>query len=243
MAEIRIEEKKSGSFLPWLLGIIGMILLVWLAIDFFDADGEPELTTADEVNFPNGDFSDRPDADVINAMDQPDSQVPFDYDDDEVRAMTVSERNTMATMAVSKFNTFVANPEVEMNLDHDYTCKGLKLMANALAAMANEYDLDNVNVMATTKTLKEKAAILDNDWKSTKHADHIKEAFIAATGTMSEIQKAHLPSMAGRINTLRQEAMDVDPSTLTLDQKEDVKSFFRQYADAINDMANELARM
>ena len=243
MAEIRIEEKKSGSFLPWLLGIIGMVLLVWLAIDFFDADGEPELLTADEVNFPDGDFSDRPDNDVVNAMDQSDAKVPFDYDDNEVRAMSVADRNTMATMAVSKFNTFVENPEVEMNLDHDYTCKGLKLMANALAGMANEYDLDNANVMSTVRTLKQKADILDNDWKSTKHADHIKEAFMAATSTMSEIQKAHLPAMATRIDKLKQEAMDVDPKTLTLNQKEDVKTFFRQYADAINDMANEMARM
>ena len=243
MAEIRIEEKKSGSFLPWLLGILGMILLVWLAIDFFDADGEPELLTADEVNFPDGDFSDRPDADVINAMDQPDSQVPFDYDDDEEATAVAVANNTMAAPAVSQFMSFVANPQVEMNLDHDYTCKGLNLMAAALMAMENQYDLDDVNVKKTAMMLKQKADILDNDWRSTKHADHIKEAFMAATESMSAIQSAYIPGMATRINKLKQEARDVDPKTLTLSQKEDVKSFFRQYADAINDMANELARM
>ena len=197
--------------------------------------------TADEVNFPDGDFSDRPDNDVVNAMDQSDAKVPFDYDDNDATAVTVAN-NTMATMAVSKFNTFVANPEVEMNLDHDYTCKGLKLMAGALTAMENEYDLDDVNVRKTAMLLKQKADILDNDWRSTKHADHIKEAFMAATESMSAIQQAYLPGMATRINQLKSEARDVDPSTLTLNQKEDVKSFFRQYADAINDMANELAR-
>ena len=44
MANIPVEKKSGGGFLPWLLGILALIALIWLGAELFDE--EPD---ADEI--------------------------------------------------------------------------------------------------------------------------------------------------------------------------------------------------
>lgn len=129
MADIRVEEKKSPNFLPWILGVVGLILLAWLAVDFFDADGEPELLTADEVNFPDGDFTDRPDADLVNAQDQ---EGVVDYNGDQNAAIIVSDDNLRKLTGQLE--------EMADNLDLEKNAAVMAALNRVKAATNNVYD-------------------------------------------------------------------------------------------------------
>ena len=136
MADIRVEEKKSGSILPWILGVVGLVLLAWLAVDLIDKDGEPELFVEDEVNFPDGDFSDR-ESDLINAMDQPDAIQETDFNGNGKSALIVSDDN------LHKITGQLEEMVDEVDMENDPVIKAE--MAKLMAAKERVYESDDDN--------------------------------------------------------------------------------------------------
>jgi hypothetical protein len=231
MAEIRIEEKKNNNWLPWLLGVLGLLLLGWLAVDVFDKDGEPELLTADEVDFPDLHANDdRIDDDVYNAKVQ-----------DEANAQNVNYTNS--TNQFSAYLTTIENFEKgEMSLDHDHSHEAITALANSLEAMTDDLGIkDDADIMEKTQTMKQKADMITNDWKSTNHADQIRQAAICASEVISEIQRKKFPNLGSEVNSVKSAAKNIDPAVLTLDQKEAVKGFFRAAATSIEAMQDDLS--
>lgn len=152
MADIRVEEKKSGSVLPWILGLVGLVLLGWLAVDVFDKDGEPELFTEDEVNFPDGDFQDGENSDLINAMDQKDGRV--DFNGNEQSALIVSDDNLHKL--VGQLDEMV--DEVDMENNAVIQAEMRKLRNAETMVYANDTDDDRMALkqaaMAATNILE-----------------------------------------------------------------------------------------
>lgn len=179
MADIRVEEKKSSSILPWILGVVGLVLLGWLAVDFFDADGEPELLTADEVNFPDGDFTDRPDADLVNAQDQ---EGVFDMNGDQKSAVIVSDDNLRAL--TGQLDEMVGN--LNLRNDRNVTASLNKLKT----ATAGVYDGDG----DTNEDLKTAAMAVSNllDQIQRKKFPEMSTAVIAVRNDASNIDEDNM---------------------------------------------------
>lgn len=221
MAEIRIEEKKSPNLLPWILGLLALLLVAGLFLIDFDNDDDNlvENEATEEVEY----------------------IAPKDATDAAIVAPGVTELAAMdLPQRVATFVKCVERPAAKMNLEHDYTRENLRLLAGSLDAMANNYDLDDVALKAAADELREQAAVLDNNWRSTKHADHIQNAFVAATKVMERLQEKYIPNAKAEVNAVVSQVEKLNTKDLTLDQKKEIKGFFDAAADAVLTMAQDL---
>lgn len=233
MAEIRIE-KQSNSWLPWLLGLLALVLVGWAVLELVDDDVEAdEITAVEEMDDADDAatvaISNDAEADsrarAVNAIDLND----YDAEWDGLEA----DYNTN----VDYYLVTLDKLEAEMNLDHDYSNLALRALANSLTVLARELGLaDETNVRTKAEDMRAKAAAITDDWRSPKHADLIKKAAMSAVSVIQEIQQAQFPDLQAEAMQLKQEAQEIDPITLTLEQKENIKSFFRTAAAALEAM-------
>ena len=49
MAEIRIEQKRNTSLLPWILGILLLALIIWAVAESMDNDADDADTTVSAI--------------------------------------------------------------------------------------------------------------------------------------------------------------------------------------------------
>ncbi len=224
MAEIRVEEKKT-SIWPWLLGLLFLVIAGFLLFNAFDDDNEVigEADTQIEAEDPTA---------IAMENDRVGEPVPTGVRTD----------NGMIAKSTAAFAAFVESPDAEMNLEHDYTRKALKMLSASLEAMTDRYDIDDVQLQNAKKLMMNKVAVLDNDPMSTEHADHIQEAFMSATKVMEQIQQKHLPNMAKEVRMVCDEAKAFKADKLTLHQKDAVKTFFSDAADVLTKMSVALEK-
>lgn len=215
MADIRVEKETSTPIWPWLLGLLFLVLAGLFLFGVFDDDD---------------DIADVDDIEVIEENVKTPVATPVYNDDLEV------------SKAVAAFAAFIETPNAEMNLEHDYTRKGLRMLSASLESMTDRYDIENVQLQQAKALMMRKVAILDDNAASTKHADHIKEAFMSATAVMEQIQQKRLPTMGDEVNAVIAEAKDFSANELTLHQKDKVKSFFDNAAKTISMMAVTLQK-
>ncbi len=143
--------------------------------------------------------------------------------------LTVKENNSTVTDYIS----FTANDTNKMTLDHTYTNEALLKLTGAVSAIADEVGFD-------IKGDLEKAAVCANNITKnpfeTSHADEIRKAADILSGILQNIQVAKYPGLANEAGAVKTAAIAIDPETLTLDQKDVVKSFFSKAAYLLEKM-------
>ena len=212
MAQIRIEEKKSGSVFPWILGLLLLGLVAWAAFAFLDdEDNDGALLDAEELEYPAAEMA-------TEITGEPDGT--FIDGDDEV----VVEYDAYAP-AFTKFMDYTVNMEGEMGLDHEFSHNAITYLAEATEAVADAYD---VEITDNTERAKQLADDITKDPYATDHADKIRLAAINITETLERVDKwAFDTRNADALSNLRKEAQAINGKTLTLNQKEDVRGFFK----------------
>lgn len=124
----------------------------------------------------------------------------------------------------------------ERGLDHEYTHDGLNKLADALDAMDNELDLDDLNVGEQTDRIRDNADYLQEDPESLTHADSIRSAFEVANELISQIQSRYFPNLEGEVNELRNQAQNLDPNQPALDQKNAIEQYFTRASEILRTM-------
>ncbi|RIV27216.1 hypothetical protein DYU11_02570 [Fibrisoma montanum] len=125
----------------------------------------------------------------------------------------------------------------EMGLDHEFTHNGLTNLADALAAVADQVEgVNRSQFESKLNVMKTRADEITRNWKSGKHGDMIKDAFRASADVMGDLQQASFPDLQQDVATVTQQINDMDTSTLTLDQRKQVKDVFRAAADVVRKM-------
>ena len=207
MANIRIEKKSSPSILPWIIGLLVLGLLVWGVAEMFEE--------ADEVAiYEDADYVEEPVVGVANN--------PLDVDDTEVVVTDNAYRN-----AIAAFVDYTADMEGKMGLDHEFSHRALSLLAAATAQTANAYDVENVNAEGKANQVIRLADDITVDPYATNHADKIRMAALLITEVLEDLDsQVYNDVNADALSNLRREAQDINAKTLTLNQKEDVRSFF-----------------
>ncbi|AFM05882.1 hypothetical protein Fleli_3563 [Bernardetia litoralis DSM 6794] len=204
MAEIKIERKKT--IIPWLLGLLLLAAVIGgVYFAFYYSNNAESEVMADEV--------------------VPNEILPVEEN---------TEANNLPT-AVDDFIIF-ANEESpyqdgEMEIHHKYTSDAIRKMSAALVAIADKKGMaDQMNVQDLSAKLNADADEIQKNWKSTDHADHIKQAFLQISGAVNQLSD-------GSSENLRKEANDIDPNKLTLEQKADVKDFIDKTASVMKQLA------
>ncbi|MEM9992175.1 MAG: hypothetical protein AAF738_10450, partial [Bacteroidota bacterium] len=144
----------------------------------------------------------------------------------------------------NEYGTYLASiekfDEGEMHVDHDHSHDAIMALASSLERLATDLNIQNDKmIMEKTQTMRQKANQITKDWKSTKHADQIREAAICAAEVVAEIQNKKFPDMRSEASAVKSAAKGIDPMTLTLDQTNAVKNFFQTTANSIDAMRGE----
>lgn len=165
----------------------------------------------------------------------------FNGDDDETEERYEENTEQPAEMrqeapgnsAVLAFVSFIDEDPDTMGLDHEFTNEALLKLTNATNAVADEVGYDTQRDMDEVRTLSEK---ITTDPFETSHANSIKEAAGILAQVLQNIQQDAFPDLSGEADEVTNAATDIETDVLTLDQKEDVKNFFRESADLLDKM-------
>lgn len=216
MAKIPVEKKGGTPWWWWLLGLLLIIGLIWLIAELFDGDADVEGVPP-----------------VTDTMVAPPGALP---------------PGTAAADIPGRVNEFVqfaqadtAEVEADMGLQHEYTSRGLELLAGALSAVVNQYDLGDIQMEAQRDTLTQRVEAIQQDPMSTQHANKVRDAFLSVADLMESIQQKRFPDAAQTVSQVRQSAESISETEPLLEQSEDVRTFFDRAADALQRISGPTA--
>jgi hypothetical protein len=148
---------------------------------------------------------------------------------DNTTLIDVHENNNMVVTYV----TFINSDTNTMSLDHAFTSDAFVKLTDAVDAMASEVRYDVKADIAKAKKLSDEIA---KDPMVTTHADKIRSAADVLSTSLQNMQQAKYPGLSPEAADVKSAASAINPARLTLDQRDAVKSFFREAADLLNKM-------
>ena len=207
MAEIKIEKKKP--IWPWiLLGLIILAVILYFVIaDDDDNDDNMEEENTEQV------------------------ETPMETEEDNETA-TWEDDNLSGDDSVSKYLTHIDDTE-KMGIDHEYSNEALILLINALEHRADEADIDTE---VEIEELKDNVRDIKDDPESLTHANTINDVGTKIVSLMERMQQEKFPDISQDVQEAGTAVQNIEPSTPTLDQKEEVNSFFKEAGDVLEKM-------
>ena len=211
MADLRIEKKENKSILPWLLGLLVLGLAIWGIAELIEEDpieGMAETEVIDDASARGSEIVSNGNTYTLIDLDDPASGDLFDD-------------------LYAEYETYTANMTGEMGLDHEFSHNALTQLANTTVALASAHGMAaDLNVKEKAQMIKQKADAITKDPYATTHADDIKTAAMQISSILEQIQEAHYPGLEAATAEVTKSASEINRETLTLDQKEDVRTFF-----------------
>lgn len=120
-----------------------------------------------------------------------------------------------------------------MGIDHEFTHEAITELANAIKALASDIDY---NVDAELDQAKEYADQIRQEPYETSHANKIRNATDMLSQALVNMQQARYPGLQEDARAVKNASQQIKPDELTLDQKEEVKGFFRKATDLLQEM-------
>lgn len=210
MAEIGIEKKKP--IWPWII----LVLVILAILYFLFAWGDDDVDDMDDTN-----------------TEQVEDTTAWD---NEMRDTTGTwDRNDTITgnQGVSAYLSHVGDKS-RMGIDHEYTNNALIRLMSAVESKAME---ENVNIDAEMQEIRQQANEITQDPMATDHANIIKDTGSKIVDALEKVQQENHPDLSQEIEDVRNSLQEIDPSVQTLEQKDDVNSFFDEAADVLRKMS------
>jgi len=165
----------------------------------------------------------------------------FFFRNDKIEPVETEETASKSTLidvhennsTVAAYVAFINSDTNKMTLDHSYTSEALSKLTAAVDAMATETGFD---VKEDINRAKQLADEIKRDPISTNHGDKIRSAADVLSTSLQNMQQAKYPELSSEGADVKSAASAINPETLTLDQRDAVKSFFRKAADLLNKM-------
>jgi hypothetical protein len=196
-------EKKKLKW-PWIL----LLIVILAALAYFLLFSDKKEDISEEIEAPE----------ILETIKKPD--VP------EVIEQVIEKK---ANAIVAAYVTFI-NSGDKMGLDHEFTSEALLKLTNATESIAGEA---NYVIRGNLGQVREIAAFIKVNKYDTSHADSIRAATDIITSVLGNIQMKKYPELKNNIAELRAASIVIKPAVLTLDQRVEVKAFFRKAADLL----------
>jgi hypothetical protein len=148
---------------------------------------------------------------------------------DETALIDVHENNSIVTAYIE----FIDANNATMGIDHVYTSEAFAKLTNAVDAMATGAGYDVKADIAKAKQLVDE---ITNEPMAAAHADKIRSGADVLSTCLQNIQQAKYPGLSAEAADVKRAASAIKPETLTLNQRDAVKPFFRKAADLLNKM-------
>jgi hypothetical protein len=162
-------------------------------------------------------------------QDDEDGKVELVKTKDTEVLIDVRENNNI----VGNYITFINSDTNTMSLDHEYTSEAVIKLTDAVDAMADEVGYNVRVAIAKAKQLADEITV---NALATTHADKIRSAADVLSTALQNMQQAKFPELSNEAANVKSTAAAINPQTLTLEQRDAVKSFFRKAADLLNKM-------
>lgn len=212
MAEIHIQRKSPGAW-PWILGIVGAIVLVWIVLGM--NGNEPDAVNTGAT------------ASAPPAPASPD-------------VAPTSGSGTAPPADVAAFLTFTeASAGSPVGPSHEYAADGIRRLSRALNAIIEEQTVGDTDVSDQFARFQAAADRIQSDPEGMRHADRVRAVFTSAAELMTALQRARRPNakdLQEQIALARSAAQRVEANRPLLDQTAAVETFFDRAADAIRTM-------
>lgn len=168
-----------------------------------------------------------------------DSEEAEDIQEDRIEqgfgGTTDVRRAVINNSAVVAFVSFINDDPDSMGLDHEFTNEALLKLTNATSAMADEIDYDIQKDLDEVRTHADK---ITKDPFETTHANSIRLSAEILANVLHNIQQKAFPNLASEADIVIKSVSAIELEALTLDQKGDVKNFFRKSAELLEKMNN-----
>lgn len=215
MAEIKIEKKQPVW--PWI--IVALILLAAAYYFFYYRDHNME---ADDME-----------NDTINQID---NDAYNSTESDSTTMYNDTYGNGTKTGPTADYAGFVNDPNMAM--DHEYSNKALNLLIGATEDQARK---SNVDVKADLDEARKQANAIKSDPKSLDHGDKIKSAAMKISSALKNIQEQNFPMLTSEANNVKDAASKIDATMATMNQKDNMKTFYQNASQLLQKMDAEKA--
>lgn len=125
----------------------------------------------------------------------------------------------------------------QAGLGHEYASTGIQRLSVALTALAKRDGISDQDIEQKRALLQNRAQAIQTDPQSLRHADKVREAFIAASDLMAAIQQKSFPNLSAQMAQARQAAEAISNKEKLLEQTAKVETFFQRANDALQAMA------
>lgn len=215
MAEIDLQQKKKGGggWVPWILAAIVAVLAIWAIVELMDRD-EPVA----------GDFD--------RATDEAIAPAPA--------AEMGAPGEQPGGAAIAEFRRTCVDEQTEtpeMGVQHEYTTRCIETMAEAMSATIRADTVGSVALDERLTTLRQRSAdVRQSDPSAVSHSETVAAAFDAGADlieTLHEERDRENEALQAEVQEVRQAADAVQPDQPLLEQREQVRQFFSEMAQAL----------
>lgn len=207
MAEIKIEKKKP--IWPWIILALVILALLYFLVFADDDNGEIDDVETEQVE--------------EGAV----------WQDEEETTTWETETDTATGEGVQAYLTYISDNN-RMGVDHEYTNNAIIQLMNAVQAKANEL---NVDINADIQAVRQDAQAIQRDPTATTHANKIKDAGTKLANVIEKLQKEKFPNLSSDAQEVKTAAQNINASTQTLEQKDQIKKFFDEAGDVLRKMS------
>lgn len=210
MAEIKIEKKKP--IWPWI--ILALVILALLYFFVFADDNDDNLN---ETN-----------------TEQVEEETVWADDTDTTSWETTGNTgDTLTGQGVEGYLSYISDDN-RMGIDHEYTNNAIIQLMNAVQAKANEMNYD---ISADMQSIRQDAQEIQQDPTATTHANKIKDAGTKLANVIERMQQEEYPNLSNDAQEVKTAAQNIDTSTQTLQQRDQIKKFFDEAGDVLRKMS------
>lgn len=159
--------------------------------------------------------------------------------DEEIEDTTIEQVEETSALeneendGVARYLSYIEDKS-RMGIDHEYTNNALIELMSAVESKARE---KNVNIDAEMQEIRLQTQELTQNPAATDHADIIKNSGEKIVDALKTIQEESYPNLSSEIEDVRNALQEIQPTVQTLEQKDQVNSFFDEAADVLRKMS------
>lgn len=151
-----------------------------------------------------------------------------------------SRQTAINNTAVLAYVSFIKEDPNKMDLDHEFTNEALLKLTSATSALANEIGYD---MQRDLDEVRKNADKITTDPFETTHANSIRRSADILANVLQKMQQRAFPSLSSQAERVKNSASKIEAEVLALDQKGNIKTFFRDSADLLEKMNNTSPQM
>lgn len=196
----------------------------------------PEITLATPMDTTAMESTQTPAKEGWTSSDRSPMNKGKDWKVKEIETPVPSNINTI--QAISNLSGWMDTTRDSVDLDHAYTHDALNKITAVLRAMIKDGYFDTLSIEKRLQRIDGIADKLQENWKSTQHADWTKEAFMSISKLMGEIQTKTAATEVA-IASVTSAAQSLDKDELLTQQADKIYSFVAATETAFTALENK----